>query len=156
MAQCPPYGVDDVKRPLKLSGADRELIAAATAAIKQRYRNDWQEVGAALRTRSGQIFTGVNLDAYLGRMAVCAEAVALGRAVVDLGDAGIETIVAVRHPPPEQKDRTITVVSPCGACRELIFDYDRHARVIVPNGKTPAVVPIADLLPNKYTRGPER
>ena len=113
-----------MKRPGKLSKADRELIAAATAAITARYRDDWQEVGAALRTRAGKIFTGVNLDAYLGRMAVCAEAVALGRAVVDLGDAGIDTIVAVRHPPPEEKDQTIAVVSPCGACRELIFDYD--------------------------------
>jgi cytidine deaminase len=145
-----------VKRPLKLGKADKELIVAATAAIKQRYRNDWQEVGAALRTRSGKLFTGINLDAYLGRMAVCAEAVALGRAFVDLGDAGIETIVAVRHPSPEEKDQSIKVVSPCGACRELIFDYDRNARVIVPNGKSAAVVPIADLLPNKYTRGPER
>jgi len=78
-----------VKRAAKLNKADRDLIDAATAAIKQRYRDDWQEVGAALRTRSGKIFTGVNLDAYLGRMAVCAEAVALGRAVVDLGDAGL-------------------------------------------------------------------
>ena len=143
-------------RAAKLSKADRELIAAASAAIARRYRDDWQEVGAALRTRSGKIFTGVNLDAYLGRMAVCAEAVALGRAVVDLGDAGIDMIVAVRHPQPQDKDRTIAVVSPCGACRELIFDYDRNARVIVPNGKSPAVVPIAELLPNKYTRGPER
>ena len=39
-------------------------------------------------------------------MAVCAEAVALGRAFVDLGDDGIETIVAVRHPPPGDKDQT--------------------------------------------------
>jgi len=145
-----------VKRPAKLGKADKELIAAATAAIKQRYRYDWQEVGAALRTRSGKIYSGINLDAYLGRMAVCAEAVALGRAFVDLGDAGIETIVAVRHPDPEEKDQSIKVVSPCGACRELIFDYDRNARVIVPNGKSAAVVPIAALLPNKYTRGPER
>ncbi len=157
-----------MKRPAKLTKADRELIAAATAVIKQRYRNDWQEVGAALRTRSGQIFTGVNLDAYLGRMAVCAEAVALGRAVVDLGDGGIDTIVAVRQPPPEEIDQDITVVSPCGACRELIFDYDPKARVIVPNplpshprtrgweGRGAAVVPIAELLPNKYQRGPER
>jgi cytidine deaminase len=149
-----------VKRKKKISGAlgktDKELIAAAVAAIKTRYRDDWQEVGAALRTRQGTIYTGVNLDAYLGRMAVCAEAVALGRAVVDLGDAGIETIVAVRHPPPYEKDQTIKVVSPCGACRELIFDYDRNARVIVPNGKTPTAVPIADLLPNKYNRGAER
>jgi cytidine deaminase len=145
-----------VKRPAKIGKADNELIAAAKAAIKQRYRNDWQEVGAALRTRSGKIFTGVNLDAYLGRMAVCAEAVALGRAFVDLGDDGIDTIVAVRHPPPDEKDQTISVVSPCGACRELIFDYDRNARVIVPNGKSAAVVRIAELLPNKYKRGPER
>lgn len=145
-----------MKRPAKLTKADRELVAAATAAIKLRYRNDWQEVGAALRTRSGKIFTGVNLDAYLGRMAVCAEAVALGRAFVDLGDDGIDTIVAVRHPPPEEKDQVTAVVSPCGACRELIFDYDRNARVIVPNGKSASVARIADLLPNKYRRGPER
>ena len=145
-----------MKRPPKLGKADRELIAAAIAAIKQRYRDDWQEVGAALRTRSGKIFTGVNLDAYLGRMAVCAEAVALGRAFVELGDAGIDTIVAVRHPSPAEKDQTIAVVSPCGACRELIFDYDRKARVIVPNGKSPGVVLIGDLLPNKYSRGPQR
>jgi len=145
-----------VKRGAKLGKAGQELIAAASAAIKARYRDDWQEVGAALRTRSGKIFTGVNLDAYLGRMAVCAEAVALGRAFVDLGDAGIETIVAVRHPSPEEKDQSIKVVSPCGACRELIFDYDRNAQVIVPNGRSAAVVPIAELLPNKYTRGPER
>jgi cytidine deaminase len=145
-----------VKRPAKLGKADKDLIAAACSAIKRRYRDDWQEVGAALRTRSGRIFTGVNLDAYLGRMAVCAEAVALGRAVVDVGDDGIDLIVAVRHPPPEAKDQAIAVVSPCGACRELIFDYDPKARVIVPHGRSPSAVPIAELLPNKYTRGSER
>ena len=63
-----------------LSERDQELIVAAADAIRRRYRNDWQEVGAALRTRDGRIYTGVNLDAYLGRMAVCAEAVALGQA----------------------------------------------------------------------------
>jgi len=145
-----------VKRQRKLVPADMKLIAAASEAIKRRYRDDWQEVGAALRTRTGKIFTGVNLDAYLGRMAVCAEAVALGRAVVDLGDAGIDIIVAVRHPAPGERNQEIAVVSPCGACRELIFDYDPNARVIVPNGKSPSVVAIAQLLPNKYTRGQER
>ena len=85
-----------------------------------------------MRTRSGQLLTGVNLDAYLGRMAVCAEAVALGRAVTDLGETGIDIIVAVRHPKPTEADQTIAVVSPCGACREMIWDYDRNARVIVP------------------------
>ena len=129
-----------------------ELIEAAAQAIRARYRYDWQEVGAAIRLRSGKIFAGVSLDAYLGRMAVCAEAVALGQAITVAGEFTIDTIVAVRHPPPHEKDRPIAVVSPCGACRELIWDYDRNARVIVPGENGPSVVPISELLPNKYSR----
>ena len=135
-----------------LSNADRELIEAASEAIRRRYRYDWQEVGAALRLRSGKIFAGVSLDAYLGRMAICAEAVALGQAITTAGESAIDTIVAVRHPKPGEKG-DIAVVSPCGACRELIHDYDAKARVIVPNGKTPEVTTIGELLPNKYRRG---
>jgi cytidine deaminase len=138
--------------PLKLAKQDQELIDAAAEAIRRRYRYDWQEVGAALRLRSGKIFTGVSLDAYLGRMAICAEAVALGQAITVAGEFNIECIVAVRHPPPEEKDRPISVVSPCGACRELIWDYDRNARVIVPGPDGPVAVGISDLLPNKYSR----
>ncbi len=139
----------------QLTAADRELIEAASKAIRSRYRYDWQEVGAALRLRSGKIYTGVNLDAYLGRMAVCAEAVALGQAITEFGEIGIDTIVAVRHPEPGEKNQAIAVVSPCGACRELIWDYDKNARVIVPGDKGPVVAQIGDLLPNKYSRGRE-
>jgi cytidine deaminase len=139
-------------RNSRLTKQDQELIAAASAAIKARYRNDWQEVGAAMRTRDGRILIGVNLDAYLGRMAVCAEAVALGRAITDIGETGIDTIVAVRHPKPTETDREVAVVSPCGSCRELIWDYDRNARVIVPGDKGPTITTIGELLPNKYRR----
>lgn len=136
-----------------LTKEDKDLVEAAREAIRARYRNDWQEVGAALRTRDGRVVTGVNIDAYLGRMAVCAEPVAIGRAITEAGDKGIDTIVAVRHPKPEEDDRTIKVVSPCGMCREVIYDYDAKARVIVPNGSSEEAVSIADLLPNKYSRG---
>ena len=135
-----------------LSKKDRELIALASEAITRCYRDDWQEVGAALRTRDGRVYAGVNLDAYLGRMAVCAEAVALGRAITDIGETGIDTIVAVRHPKPTEPDQAIAVVSPCGSCRELIWDYDRNARVIVPGKKGPTIASISELLPNKYRR----
>lgn len=136
-----------------LNKADQDLIDAATRAITSRYRNDWQEVGAALRTRDGRIVVGVNLDAYVGRGAVCAEAVAIGTALTAEGDKGIETIVAVRHPKPGEPGG-VAVVSPCGACRELIHDYDAGARVIVPNGtQGPTVTAIGELLPNKYRRG---
>jgi cytidine deaminase len=137
---------------MTLDAKDQELIDAATAAIKARYRDDWQEVGAALRTRDGRVVTGVNLDAYVGRGAVCAEAVAIGTALTAEGDKGIDTIVAVRHPKPGEPG-DVAVVSPCGACRELIHDYDAGARVIVPNGKAPTVTSIGELLPNKYRRG---
>ena len=136
-----------------LSAQDIELMEVARAVIRRRYRNDWQEVGAALRTRTGRVFTGVNLDAYLGRMAVCAEAVALGAMVTEVGETGIDIMVAVRHPRPSEADQAIAVVSPCGSCRELIWDYDRGARVIVPGENGPLVASIGELLPNKYTRG---
>src|SRR5258706_4550017 len=107
-----------------LSQRDQELIAVAREAIKRCYRNDWQEVGAALRTRDGRVYTGVNLDAYLGRMAVCAEAVALGRAVTDVGETGIETIVAGRPPDPRGAHHALLVMVPLRWCREPISDYD--------------------------------
>src|SRR5262245_3856467 len=135
-----------------LSREDIELVETAGATIQQRYRHDWHVVAAALRTRSGRIFTGVNLDANLGRMAVCAEAVALGRAVTEAGETDIDTIVAVRHADPDKPDQSIYVVSPCGSCRELIWDYDRNARVIVPSAQGPVIAAIGDLLPNKYSR----
>jgi len=138
-----------------LTNQDRKLIAMATEVISKRYRNDWQEIGAAMLTRDGRIVTGVNIDAYIGRIAVCAEAIAIGRAITETGDCGIKTIVAVRHPKPGEPGK-IAVVSPCGICRELIHDYDARARVIVPdNGREPKVVPIGELLPNKYRRGSE-
>ena len=138
---------------MSVTDKDQELIDAATAAIKSRYRPDWQEVGAAMRTRDGRVITGVNLDAYVGRGAICAEAIAIGTALTAKGDLGIDTIVAVRHPKPGEAG-DVAVVSPCGACRELIHDYDPKARVIVPNGKQgPEVVTIGELLPNKYRRG---
>ena len=74
---------------------------------------------------------------------------ALGRAFVDLGDDGIDMIVAVRHPPPGDKNQSIAVVSPCGACRELISTMIRRRAVIVPSGRAAAVVPIGELLPNR-------
>src|SRR3979409_108579 len=98
-------------RASALSKQDWALIEAAGAAITARYRNDWQEVGAAMRTRDGRIVTGVNLDAYLGRMAVCAEAVALGRAITDMGETGIAPIVAVRPPKPTATAEARSVTS---------------------------------------------
>lgn len=79
----------------------------------------------------------------MGRIAVCAEAIAIGIAAT-AGDTEIEMIVAV--------NRGGQVVSPCGMCRELIADYAPDAKVIVPASLGTMLVTINDLLPKKYHR----
>ena len=133
---------------------DQELIDAATALIAARYRVGRHHIAAALRTRSGRIFTGLHLDTYVGRASVCAEAVAVGQAMAaGVGDADpIEAIVSVRHPRPTEKNQDIAVVAPCGICREMLRDFAPEARVLLAaNGGLTAYNP-ADLLPLKYQR----
>ena len=129
--------------PSSLDPNDETLLAEARAIIGLRQRQDWHHIGAALRTRSGHVFTAVHLEAYIGRVAVCAEAIAVGMAAA-AGDTDIEAIVAV--------NRAGDVVAPCGICRELISDYAPHAQVIVPGIAGPERVPVTALLPNKYVR----
>lgn len=126
-----------------LSQPDLDLVSAASRMIARRYREGYHHIGSALRTRSGKVYAAVHLEANVGRIAVCAEAVAIGMAAAD-GDTEIDTIVAV--------DPAGNVVSPCGMCRELISDYSPGAKVIVPGRDGPAIVEVLDLLPNKYTR----
>jgi cytidine deaminase len=139
-----------------LDALDEELIAAARAAMREYYRPFWHTVAAALRSSDGRIFTGVHLGATVGRLSVCAEAIALGRAIMEGGVAPggpfLRTAVAVRHPKPEE-DGEIAIVSPCGACREMITDYAPDALVIVPGADgAPVKLPIATLLPLPYRR----
>ncbi|QXF33711.1 cytidine deaminase [Photorhabdus luminescens] len=132
-----------------LKEEDVSLIEAARAAIISRYKPDWHVVGAALRLRSGEIVTGVHLEANVGRIAVCAEAIAIGRAVTEYGSADIDTVVAVYH----SRDGAINIVSPCGMCRELISDYAPQAMVLIQDEELNCVKrPIMDLLPVKYQR----
>lgn len=136
-----------------LSAADLELIEAARTAIRSRYRENRHHIGCALRTRSGRIHTAVHLDTYVGRASVCAEAIAVGRAMTD-GDGEIEAIVSVRHPRPREASQDVPVVSPCGICREMLADFARDCVVIVPtdDGRGVGKVPVRELLPNKYDR----
>jgi cytidine deaminase len=130
------------------TSADLELIEAAREAVRTHYRPFWHTVGAAIRSHDGRIWTGLHLGAIVGRLQICAEPIALGRAILE-GDGTVATAVAVRHPKPDETDRAIAIVAPCGACRELLFDFAPEARVIMPG---PRVVPIRDLLPDPYQR----
>ncbi|MEM0961379.1 MAG: cytidine deaminase [Bacteroidota bacterium] len=128
---------------MDLSDANQDLLLAARTIIADLGRDDVHEIGAALRTRSGAMFSAVHLEAHVGRIAVCAEAIALGMAAA-AGDTDVETVVAVR--------RDGAVVSPCGMCRELILDYAPEATVLIAGAETLEEVPLKDLLPRKYAR----
>jgi cytidine deaminase len=80
--------------------------------------------------------------------------VALGRAIME-GDGRIAVIAALRAPKPGEAGREPALVAPCGACREMIFDFDPEALVILPHPEHGAVkLPIRALLPVPYPRFP--
>jgi cytidine deaminase len=134
-----------------LTASDHELIGVAVQTLERHYRTFWHTVAAAIRSRDGRIWTGIHIGATVGRLAVCAEAVALGRAILE-GDASIASVVAVRHPKPDELHRELAVVSPCGACREMIVDHAPDAMAILRVGGILTKLPIGDLLPLPYRR----
>ena len=118
-----------------------DLITAARELALARYVEGRHHVFSALRTKSGRVFAGVHVEAGVGRVAVCAEAVAIGAAAT-AGDTDIEEIVAVTE--------SGQIVPPCGMCRELISDYAPDARVILEVAEAVESKSIRDLLPWKY------
>lgn len=121
---------------------DDALIAAARAVLNPRRLSPTVEVagvGAALRTASGQVFTGVCIDAASG-IGFCAEHGAVA-AMITAGESRIDSIVAV--------DWDGAILPPCGRCRELVVQVDpgnAATRVILPG----AVRPMRDLLPDHW------
>jgi cytidine deaminase len=130
---------------------DQALVAAAHDVLTRHYKPFWHTVAAAIRGQDGRVWTGLHLGATVGRLSVCAEAVALGRALLE-GRGGIDTIVALRHPKPDETDRELAVVPPCGACREMFLDHCPDARVIVLGPGGLSKLPIRELLPLPYRR----
>jgi cytidine deaminase len=134
-----------------LSAADHELIAAAHDVLARHYKPFWHTVAAAIRSQDGRIWTGLHIGATVGRLSVCAEAVAFGRALLE-GDGSIATAVAVRHPKPDELDRELAVVPPCGACREMFLDHAPQAMIIVKNNGALLKRSVGLLLPAPYRR----
>ena len=129
-----------------LSPADRDnLLAAARNALKKAYaRYSHFHVGAALLTAEGEIFTGCNVENASYGLTICAERSAIFSAVQ--GTAA-----------PKLAIRAIAVVNgdelpcpPCGACRQVIFEFGENAIVIFKGGQGYQEMSIQDLLPESF------
>jgi cytidine deaminase len=89
-----------------------------TAAVEARNRAlapfSGFTVGAALRTAAGSIFTGCNIESASYGLTVCAERVALVKALSE-GERGFSEIAIATG--------SAVITPPCGACRQLLWEY---------------------------------
>jgi cytidine deaminase len=82
------------------------------------------KVGAAVQDESGRIFTGCNVENATYGLSVCAERVAILKAVSE--GAGKFTRVAVVAD-------TDTLTPPCGACRQILWEFCGDVEVVMSN-----------------------
>ena len=122
---------------------DQELIDAATAVRENAYApfSDFR-VGAALETDDGEIVDGCNVESASYGLTVCAERVAIWKAI-SLGKRKIKHIAVVAD--------TEELTPPCGVCRQIIWEFGGDIPVILANlkGKT-EIVQMRDLLPRAF------
>ena len=99
-------------------------------------------VGAALRTKSGRIFTGVNIESAAYPTTMCAERVAIFKAVSE-GEKEFEAISVV----------TDNGGSPCGGCRQVMAEFGLDTIVLIADGKGNLIkeLTVAELLPEAFT-----
>jgi cytidine deaminase len=127
---------------MELEKQDLELVTVARQVIADNYDclKFNHTVGAAVRCRSGKIYSGVNVYSNHG---ACAEQIAIGCAIT-AGEREFECIVAVRGAHGEE------VLPPCGNCRQMLSDYAPQCVVIIQKENTLIKVPAKELLPFAY------
>ena len=123
--------------------SDQELIDAAIAVRENAYAPFSEfRVGAALETEDGEIISGCNVESASYGLTVCAERVAIWKAISQ-GKRKIKHIAVVAD--------TEELTPPCGVCRQIIWEFGGDIPVILANlkGKT-EVVQMKDLLPRAF------
>ena len=121
-----------------------ELIARA--ALAQEYAHapySNYRVGAALLGRSGRVYLGANVDNAVYSLTLCAERVAVFKAVSD-GETEFEGLAVV----------TSNGGSPCGACRQVLREFAPHLPVYIGDADGGyRATNVSELLPDSF--GPE-
>jgi cytidine deaminase len=121
----------------------RALIDLANEARRRAYvPYSRYPVGAALRTKSGRVFTGVNVESAAYPTTMCAERVAVYKAVSE-GEREFEVIAVV----------TDNGGSPCGGCRQVLAEFGLETVVLIANGSGQLLseTTVAELLPGAFT-----
>lgn len=120
-----------------------ELIKAAIEAREQAVAPYSKfKVGAVVETADGEIFRGCNIESSSYGLTVCAERVAIWKALSE-GNRKFTRLVVVAD--------TETLTPPCGTCRQIIWEFCRDATVIFANlnGQSESFN-MAELLPRAF------
>ena len=121
----------------------QSLIDLANAARQRAYAPySNYPVGAALRTKTGRMYTGVNVENAAYPHTMCAERVAIFKAISD-GEREFEVISVV----------TDNGGSPCGGCRQVMAEFALDMIVLMAdgNGKLIKETTVGELLPEAFT-----
>jgi cytidine deaminase len=126
-----------------LSESEAQLIEIAGGArLKSVAPFSNFMVGAALQTREGKVFTGSNIESASYGLTVCAERVAIWKALSE-GERDFTELVIVAD--------TEQLTPPCGTCRQIIWEFCKHARIVLANLRGQhEEVNIRDLLPKAF------
>jgi cytidine deaminase len=129
--------------PAELTESEqKKLIASATQAINSAYAPYSQfKVGAAVLTSTGEMFAGCNVENASYGLSMCAERNAIANAIIGSGQDTI-TIKAIAV----ANSQNISC-SPCGACRQVIWELGKNAQVIFRGTQEWQTSTIKDLLP---------
>ena len=122
-----------------------KLVAAARAA-RERAVADFSgfKVGAALETIDGHIITGCNIENASYGLTVCAERVAIFKAISDGHRAFRRMAVVADTPAP---------TPPCGACRQIMWEFCGDIEVVMANLQmVTAMLQMTDLLPLPFDK----
>jgi len=126
------------------TSAVKKLIDAARAA-RQNAQAPYSNftVGVALTTTDGEIFTGANVESSSYGLTICAERVALVKALSE-GRNSFKAIAVVGP--------YADFCPPCGACRQLLFDYAPEIEIILTDGNLIKLVALKELLPFAFEK----
>jgi cytidine deaminase len=108
--------------------SDQHKLVEAAKAARENAHAPYSNfrVGAALRAKSGRVYTGCNVENATYGLTVCAERVAIFKAISE-GERGFDAVAVVTD--------TDGLTPPCGACRQLLWEFCGDAEVILANLK---------------------
>jgi cytidine deaminase len=124
--------------------SEYEILISAAKQARENAHAPFSNfrVGAALRATSGRIFAGCNVENATYGLTVCAERVAIFKAISE-GERGFDAISVVTD--------TDKLTPPCGACRQLIWEFCGDVPVVLANLKGKfEVMQMRELFPKPF------